>query len=82
MPYYIPTVRKSGGARPPCPPPNCAHACQYMKTSMAAVLSWVCEKGLLGLRIFLIIQKTIRQMVKGVQKMIFPSGRGAGFEMN
>jgi len=24
--YYIPTVWKSGGTRPPCPPPNCAHA--------------------------------------------------------
>jgi len=26
MAYYIPTVRKSGGTRPPCPPPNCARA--------------------------------------------------------
>jgi len=25
MAYYIPTVLKSGGARPSCPPPNCAH---------------------------------------------------------
>ena len=26
MSYYIPTVWKSGGTRPPCLPPNCAHA--------------------------------------------------------
>jgi len=26
MAYYIPTVRKSGGTRSPCPPPNCAHS--------------------------------------------------------
>ena len=25
MAYYIPTVWKSGGTSPPCPPPNCAH---------------------------------------------------------
>ena len=25
MAYYIPTVGKSGGTRPLCPPPNCAH---------------------------------------------------------
>jgi len=24
--YYVPPVWKSGGTRPPCPPPNCAHA--------------------------------------------------------
>jgi len=24
--YYIPTVWKIGGTRPPCPPPNCGHA--------------------------------------------------------
>jgi len=23
--YYISTVWKTGGMRPPCPPPNCAH---------------------------------------------------------
>ena len=23
--YYVAPVRKSGGTRPPCPPPNCAH---------------------------------------------------------
>jgi len=22
---YIPSIWKSGGTRPPCPPPNCAH---------------------------------------------------------
>ena len=27
--YYIPTVWKSGGTRPPCPPPYCAHAGSY-----------------------------------------------------
>jgi len=27
MAYYIPIVWKSGGTRPPCPPPNCSHAC-------------------------------------------------------
>jgi len=26
MAYYIPTVWKSGETRPPCLPPNCAHA--------------------------------------------------------
>jgi len=26
MAYYIPTVWKSGGTRPPCLPPNCAYA--------------------------------------------------------
>jgi len=25
MAYYIPNVWKSGGTRPPCPPPNYAH---------------------------------------------------------
>jgi len=25
MAYYVPPVQKSGGTRPPCPPPNCAH---------------------------------------------------------
>ena len=25
MAYYITTVWKSGGTRPPCPPPNCVH---------------------------------------------------------
>jgi len=25
MAYYVPPVRKSGGTRPPCHPPNCAH---------------------------------------------------------
>jgi len=24
--YYIPTVWKTGGTHPLCPPPNCAHA--------------------------------------------------------
>jgi len=24
--YYVPLVWKSGETRPPCPPPNCAHA--------------------------------------------------------
>jgi len=24
--YYIPPPEKVGGTRPPCPPPNCAHA--------------------------------------------------------
>jgi len=27
--YYVPPTWKSGGARPPCPPPNCARACNY-----------------------------------------------------
>jgi len=26
MAYHISTVWKSGGSRPPCSPPNCAHA--------------------------------------------------------
>jgi len=30
MTYYIPTVWKSGGTHPPCPPPNCAHGQIYM----------------------------------------------------
>jgi len=29
MAYYNPTVWKSGGTRPPCPPPNSAHAPIY-----------------------------------------------------
>jgi len=27
MAYNIPLSEKVGGTRPPCPPPNCAHAC-------------------------------------------------------
>jgi len=52
MAYYILTVWKSGGTRPPCPPPNCAHGCtgtflgafyRYLQSNLATfcnVVAW------------------------------------------
>jgi len=34
MAYYIPTISKSGGTRPPCSPPNCAlYVCDVARCS-------------------------------------------------
>jgi len=54
MAYYISTVWKSEGTRPPCPPPNCAHGVPQYENQTAFVpqmslcTSWYCMeyKGL------------------------------------
>ena len=34
-----PPSEKVGGRRPPCPPPNCAHACVIVKGSLVSTMS-------------------------------------------
>jgi len=44
MAYYIPTVGKSGGTCPPCPPPNCAHGVNangFLKRFQPLTLKWL-----------------------------------------
>jgi len=39
--YYVPSVWKSGGTRPPCPPPNCVH--DRWSSGMLTIMS-ICSK--------------------------------------
>jgi len=47
MAYYIPTVWKSGGSRPPCPPPNCTH--DYMHNGLSFYQIMYCKATFLAL---------------------------------
>ena len=37
MAYYVPPSKKVGETGPPCPPPNCAHVKNYLRSSVSTL---------------------------------------------